>query len=441
MRMNPELQRNLWLEWSAHRCVFVVVVLASIFTLVSVFDPNGFGNTVANTALSIFVISSVVWGGHRAGEAMLEELRDRTWDSQRMSALGPWTMTWGKLCGATVMPWFAGFICLTVYIVARQRLSAGEMITVIAACIAGAVGVHALSLISALIGTRREKQARSTLASWAAAVTIALLAGYFSTYLRSSETISWYGIECKRGDFLVITIIALAAWVVFGAYRLMSMELAVATRPWAWAAFVLFICVHFAGGYIDPSWPLSRSLSLFCAIGLYVSVPASYIAAFALHRDPLSFRRLALLARARRWRHVLEETPIWIVSFALSLIFTSLCVVLSFAPQYSEEPIENVGFTGVVVALYVIRNLGLLYFFSYAEHHRRVETTTIIYIAIFTWLLPAILETSGLLYASWAFRPPAWDKPLLSIAIIAVHVVVVGALCLQRYRQRITPKL
>lgn len=437
--MNPEFQRNLWLEWSAHRLILASVVLASIFVLVSLFDPNGIGNSVANAALALFVLAAMVWGSHRAGDAMLDELRERTWDSQRMSAMSPWSMTWGKLCGATIMPWFTGAVCLVVYGVARLGPTLAERLQVIASCIAAAILVQALSLIGALVGTRLEKHARSTLASWAALGTIVLLLVYFSVYYRSTDAIVWFGFDCDRFDFLTGSLFALAGWTVFGAHRMMSSELAVATRPWAWSAFVIYLTIYFAGAFIRPDWLLNRSLAVFAAAGLVVSVGASYLAAFALYRNPLTFHRLATYAKSGSWRRFFEELPVWMASFAIAIGFAILCAVLTTAPVYSNERVEAVGLGGIVIVLYAVRNIGLLYYFTYGQSHRRVETTTVICIAIISWLLPSIAESMGLTVVQWLLRPPLWDHPVAAGAIIALHVLVVAVLCWRRYLERVAP--
>ena len=48
---------------------------------------------------------------------MVGEIRDRTWDGQRLSSLGAGTMIWGKLFGSTIFNWFGGAICLAVILV------------------------------------------------------------------------------------------------------------------------------------------------------------------------------------------------------------------------------------------------------------------------------------------------------------------------------------
>ena len=160
MSLNPEFQRNLLLEWSLHRMTVIGGTIAALFMLAGVFGTN---NIVANIALFVFLLTTVLWGAHRAGDAILDELRERTWDSQKMSAIDPWVMTWGKLFGATVMPWFAGSISLIVYFIEREGPTPIERLQMILFCIVGAILVHSLSLIGALVGTHLDKFGKSTL--------------------------------------------------------------------------------------------------------------------------------------------------------------------------------------------------------------------------------------------------------------------------------------
>jgi len=378
----------------------------------------------------------MAWGSHRAGDSVLDELRARTWDSQRMAALGPWSMAWGKLFGATVIPWFAGLLSLTVYAIARQDLAALELLQVVVTCITGAILFQSLSLIGALVCTRSDRYAKSTLTSWAALGALALLWIYFSNYYRSSDDIKWYGNTYDRFDFLTVSSLTLTAWIAFGAYRMMCVELAIATRPWAWIAFTMYLTIYFTGGTVASATPLAQSVGLFAAMGLAVCGGGTYITAFALYRDPLTFRRLITYAQARRWRRVLEETPIWMASLTMAAIFMVACVALNAAPPYS---LERLGLSAIVLWMLALRDVAVLYYFSYGKLNKRVETSTVISLAMVYWFVPSILESIDLLKVSWLFRPPMWDRPILSSVIIGLHLLIIGVLIYQRYRHRIAP--
>ena len=108
--MNPELRRNLWLELSMHRLVAMPVVLVLVLALISARSSDPWP-AVFDAALWILVLVLHLWGGRNAAEAVTEEVRDRTWDWQRLSSLVPWQMTWGKLFGATAYSWYGAAWC------------------------------------------------------------------------------------------------------------------------------------------------------------------------------------------------------------------------------------------------------------------------------------------------------------------------------------------
>ena len=111
--MNPELRRMFWLEVSRQRLwLFPAAILATALLL-----ANGGAGAVVMRAVAIsgFVAFTIIWGARQAADAVLDETREHTWTIQRMSALSAWSMTWGKLLGATFIPWYAGAGCLAAY--------------------------------------------------------------------------------------------------------------------------------------------------------------------------------------------------------------------------------------------------------------------------------------------------------------------------------------
>jgi len=110
--MNPELRRNLWLELSTHRLVAMPAVLFLVFVLFASRNVGDWAEIVFTTAVGLFIVIVPLWGTYKAAESVTDEVRDRTWDWQRLSALDPWRMTWGKLAGATAFTWYGAAICM-----------------------------------------------------------------------------------------------------------------------------------------------------------------------------------------------------------------------------------------------------------------------------------------------------------------------------------------
>src|SRR3954447_19334004 len=98
--MNPEFLRNLWLELTPRRVALMVGILGLIFFAVIV--AGGSQYSLFGSAQWLYYLFVVFWGSRNAAMGVVGEIRDRTWDQQRLSALSASTMTWGKLFGSTI---------------------------------------------------------------------------------------------------------------------------------------------------------------------------------------------------------------------------------------------------------------------------------------------------------------------------------------------------
>ena len=112
--MNPEFRRQLWLQFSATRLIVLPLLVLACFAAAGLSQPDDLPQTLALVGAALFGL--LVWGMGTlaAGASVIDEITEHTWDQQRMSALQPWAMTWGKLAGATSYGWYGGLICLLV---------------------------------------------------------------------------------------------------------------------------------------------------------------------------------------------------------------------------------------------------------------------------------------------------------------------------------------
>ena len=116
--MNPELRRNLWLQFSAIRLVLAPVVIGAILALTwLVADREWRG--VAQVGEAIYSLLILLWGTRRAADLVAEEIAGGTWDGQRMSALGAWQMSWGKLLGGTSYVWYCAGLAFLAQVIAQ----------------------------------------------------------------------------------------------------------------------------------------------------------------------------------------------------------------------------------------------------------------------------------------------------------------------------------
>src|SRR5690606_18162011 len=139
---------------------------------------------------------------------------------QRMSALTPWRMTWGKLFGACSVAWIAGAGCLAVYVVGAAGSEEHVLATVLLA-VGGALLVHALALVGALALVPRAARAKASMGGRLLALLAALGWAYFALVTREADQVVWYARSYPKAAFLAVVVASLAAWAVLGATRMM----------------------------------------------------------------------------------------------------------------------------------------------------------------------------------------------------------------------------
>jgi len=101
--MNPEFRRNLILHLSPHRLIAMPTVLGAFVLVVYTLQDRSFDWGTGLVAEFAYYFFTFLWGTKLAAESIVGEVVDGTWDQQRMSAMRPWRMAWGKLFGANAV--------------------------------------------------------------------------------------------------------------------------------------------------------------------------------------------------------------------------------------------------------------------------------------------------------------------------------------------------
>jgi len=81
--VNPELRRNLWLQFSLTRLLLSPAAIGGLLTLTWVVSDASLA-AVAEVAQAIYYLLVVLWGTRRAADLVAEEIAGGTWDGQRM---------------------------------------------------------------------------------------------------------------------------------------------------------------------------------------------------------------------------------------------------------------------------------------------------------------------------------------------------------------------
>ena len=433
--MNPELQRNLWLEFSLHRLVVMPCVLALIFLCAGLGTQPDSDVGVTTTGLLLYIGLAGFWGARRAADAVTEEFRGKTWDGQRMSALGPWGMTWGKLVGSTSYTWYGALMCLATVAVTWPLRWAYAASFVIACAVCAAVCVQALALIASLMATRKGLVHSYARGTWLVLLLLVFSGSSTSLITKLAQSFSWWGHEVEGWRFALGTSVVFAAWAVFGAYRLMCQELQVRTTPWGWAAFVLFLAWYLAGFAVQPRD--AAPSAVFLIAGLLVSAACTYFMLFIEQTGALVLRRVWVGMQRQEWRRALEEMPCWLVSLALATAFCGLLMLTVSRLPGALDEYRNLSFTPLPLLglLFLIRDAAVFLVFSLGRAPRRVEATTLLYLALLYLILPGVCTLASADTLGALVLPPLFERPVFAAGVLVVHAAIAVGLVVYRWRQ------
>lgn len=429
---NPEFKRNLWLSFSTHRLIAMPALLAlTLLAAVLAGDRNNVADSLYKASIGLFIFIVWLWGARNANATIVDELRDKTWDQQRMSALDPWTMTWGKLFGSTSFNWYGGIGCLLV--IAASGVSADKpdlFPTLLSLCTVGVLlhaALIALNLHTHQFDTRFIQRGGM---GWLAIIFIFMSMPYLFM-ADKVPYISWWGMEMDRAYFLLASALLFASCATFAAWRVVCNALQVRTLPWAWPIFACILALYFAGfaHETDHIQPLLLT-------GLIVSSAMSYAALFSEPASLLLWRRLRLLQKKQDMRGWLENLPLWPTTLVLAFVFALLVLLTSgnmpteyarrdfFVPQHA-----------VAIALMLLRDACILLFFAFSPNSKRAVGATMLYLVILDLLLPFLSGIAGLDKVRYFFLPfEAGHDSWSSAIIMVVHAAVAMGLVNWRLR-------
>ncbi len=447
--MNPEFQRNLWLELTPRRMFLMAVVLVLIFFAAALTDGTVSGPGEAARWLYYLIV--VIWGTRNAARAVVGEIRDRTWDGQRLSSLGAGTMTWGKLFGSTVFNWFGGAICLAV-ILADLFGKHGVGVALIEFVYYVSIGViaQAAALLVSLVAAGR-RQAHSQFevflyqaAGLGAAIAVYLVwatadpAGSILARTAPSDFIVWWGLALDARAFLLVSLAIFTAWTLAGCVRQMRLELKMRNGPLVWLGFLIFIGIYVAG--FDAWLSANRDLVHLDAVarrlllGDMTFAVLAYLMVFLEPKDRVHYRWLASAFAKFDLGSALGGLQGWMTAYFFALTLgIALLVRLASAPQDQATVGAMLGFLSRDVAIIVLANM--------LSRRKSGDFAAVAILFALYVLLPAIVKGLNYETALVLFFPgasdPLWLSPLLvwGEAVLATALAV-GSLALPEERTK-----
>ncbi|HEY8948775.1 MAG TPA: hypothetical protein VIM56_07810 [Rhizomicrobium sp.] len=436
--MGPEFRRNLWLELTTRRIVFMIGILALAFFAAAVSGPSYTPYSVAETLYYLIV---VVWGARSAGLSIVGEIRDHTWDLQRLSSIGAFEMVSGKLFGSTIYNWFGGAICLVVMLVYGFTHGApgSAVLDLIYYVIVGLVA-QASSLLASLIAIRR-RSAHSRLDVFlyqfvgiVAALAVFYLweaadpAGGLLLGKKPTDFIPWWGAVVSARPFLLVSLVIFTAWILTGCYREMRRELKMRNGPLVWLGFLAFIGLYVAGfdAWLphDPNLPQWSVVALRLALATTAYGALTYVMVLLEPKDRVLYRWYGSQVASGAVGRAFWSLQAWIMSYLATIIVALALVWWLFMRgagiAYPVLAVAGLGFLTRDVAIFIF----------FAATRRRGDFAAIVSLLVLYVLIPAILNGIDLRSALPFFYPtpsnPIWLGPVVAWgeAIVATALAV-----------------
>jgi len=445
--MNPEFRRNLWLQLSPQRLVAAPIALGIVFGLAWLSAPEWLGGL----AQTVYFLLVGFWGTRRAADTLAEETAGGTWDGQRLSSLGAWPMSWGKLLGGTAFVWYAGLIALAVAL--RFSLAwpspAALLFAATTAIASGLLGQTVA--LAAILAFRRKLPAERRLP-----VTFSQLLGLAAIALThevgrlprdGAITVDWFGWPVPLALFGLVSVLAFLAWALLAIFRLMRIELQFRALPWAWLGFILFLTLYGEGlayGTLrrEPVGPAA-----WLVVPLVVAGGLAYAALFAEPKNIIAYRGLVAALRGGDARRAGSLLPLWLPTY---LLFAGLAVVFAVllrgtawpaSDLWADAPIglaavgrfAPVSTTVLAAALFVLRDALFVLWLNFAARRRRADLAALIYLALAYGPLAALLVAleAPLLLAFVLPMPAA--QPLVVLGPVAAELAVLLFLLRRRW--------
>lgn len=435
--MNPEFQRQLWLQFSPTRLAVLPALLLACFVAIGLSGTSEPVSALAYSAATLFGL--LVWGMGTlaAGASVIDEITDRTWDQQRMSAMQPWAMTWGKLAGASAYGWYGSAFCLLVAIPASV-LAGQPPALVLRLALVGILGGLLLQALLIAVNLQLAKAGGRMARRGGMSVLLLVLlwgAGPLLGLLRESE-LHWWGLAFDGLDFALASLALFVLCALGAAWRSMAEVLAVRQLPWGWPALALLLATYLAG------FAPEKRLMVFSVTGLATCAAFTYFALLAEAQPRPLWQRVLTRVENGQWRAALLQLPRWPTTLALALPF-ALLVWRVLPPQAASAQeldefggaIGTVGLHALVLVLLLARDCALALFLAFSPTGRRPVLGFWVLMGVLYGLLPWLLhglhsETlSGL-------AQPLLTPGIASVVFAALHLAL--ALGLLRWRWQAT---
>ena len=416
---NSEIQRYYWQSFSLQRIIAMPVVLLAIVALILLSVKHDPSVVISYYAGSAYYIIIFLWGGYQAAHALVQEVKENTWDNQRLSSVSPWDLTIGKLLGSTLYSWYGGLILLAIYFFSTIHNAPLLLVLCNLSVMVGAgLLCHSLALFSSLIPLRMQA-GRDQFHVAGYYILSLIVSGYFLTMGNSIFTqhhyehgMKWFGMSISDERFFLGCLLLALFWIFWAIYRFMREALQFKNTPTVWAIFVIFCMIYFAGFGSQDFLPWHRAHdlpltffsngTLFCAF--MVGLICSYFSFFSENLNIIHYRTLFHHWQNHSWKKLVHLVPMWSVSLFLSVLVGLFSLVFSVLILDNPEKVIALIVSSVLFAL---RDACIFHYFTLSPNGRLPHLAALFYLGVLYLLLPNLFFAFGLKFedAGGVFYP------------------------------------
>lgn len=440
--MNPEFKRNLWLEISPSRLIIMPIALGLIAALSFVLDTEKPLETLFIAASVLCAVLIAGWGSFAVITSINSEVAERTWDQQRLSALTPWEMAWGKLLGSTAYAWYGGLLCaLVAFVTALLLPDPFTRCFLLLAGLMAAIALHAWLMASRLhsLDAHTEKSTGMVGRLFGLLMLLQFLPMIFlfsrNMTVEDGGRGSWWDFDLPLALQNFVLASLFLALGLLALWRSMSKQLMLRTTPWAWVLGILAL------GLIVAGYTLNHQIRAVPLLAIAITaIGATYFAIFTEKNNLLVWRAVIFHWKNSSLRRFLQGLPLWPVSFVLALIFASLYSLVGAGGDASLRASAVTSILWMFV-LHCLRDCGVYLFFAFRNTTRKPLGMTLLTLFILSFILPAIFSFGGASVAQW-FEPMIGLKDLFegqkslgwtTWTAMFTHLIIVSALVMWRW--------
>ncbi len=404
--MSWEFRRNLWIQLTPQRLIATPLVLGLLFY------AGAEGSVLPVAPEFLFWMFAGFWGTRRAADSITEEVIGGTWPNQRMAAIGAWSMTWGKLFGATAFAWYGGILCWIAYAASAyldvktvswvDLPSPGELVSMIAF----ALLAQTVALLVAMVQMRRRRRGRQLalgVAQWAGLMCLIPFFAVTNTFEEFRlSTIWWYQFPFPSQAFLMFAALAFFAWALLAVHQLLRAELQYRDMTWRLPLFALFL-LAFLTGFIPAQHLVPFPSPAWIALCAPAMLSLYYLTLLAAPGDPIGLMRWGSAARQGNLRLAGELLPGWIPVGILVLVLGLFAVQHGQTlDDWLRQHVKLSHFVGQQIATWVwcvlafaLRDTLVVVLFAVGKRPERADVNAVIALAVLHGVLPIVALGTG----------------------------------------------